>query len=252
MPVMHRRQISSLAHTDHPIAAPLSDDSVHTLLDRSLPSGEARLLDLGCGSGTWLMRALAARPGLRADGVDNDAEAVAAAVRGCDEAGLGDRIAFHVQDAAQFSSSHAYDLVLSIGAAHAFGGLAPALKAAESHLAPGGSVLLGECFWEREPGQRTLDAGFAVEDYDCLATTVDRIMADGWVPLYGHVSTLREWDDYEWSWTGSLSRWALDNPQHPDRGQALGAAAGHRDAWLRGYRGTLGFVTLLLRRAPRS
>nr|WSW47137.1 methyltransferase domain-containing protein [Streptomyces sp. NBC_01001] len=248
---MDRRQISSIAHTDHPIAAPLSDDSVRTLLDRALPSGDARLLDLGCGSGTWLMRAQAARPDLRADGVDNDAAAIAAAGRAVDEAGLGGRIAFHAQDASEFSSPHRYGLILSIGATHAFGGLLPTLKAADSHLAPGGSVLLGECFWEREPDRKTLDAGFAVDDYDDLATTVDRITADGWVPVHGHVSTRQEWDDYEWSWTGSLSRWALDNPEHPDHGQALETAARHRKAWLHGYRGTLGFVTLLLRRATR-
>ncbi|MFF3860006.1 SAM-dependent methyltransferase [Streptomyces sp. NPDC002209] len=248
---MDRRQISSIAHTDHPIAAPLSDGSVRTLLDRALPSGDARLLDLGCGSGTWLMRAQAARPDLRGDGVDNDAEAVAAAGRAADDAGLGDRIAFHARDAAEFSSPHRYGLVLSIGATHAFGGLLPTLKAADNHLAPGGSVLIGECFWEREPDRKTLDAGFAADDYADLATTVDRITADGWVPLYGHVSTPGEWDDYEWSWTGSLSRWALDHPEHPDHGQAFEAAAAHRAAWVHGYRGTLGFVTLLLRRAPR-
>jgi SAM-dependent methyltransferase len=171
---MHRRQISTIAHTDHPVAAPLRDDSVRALLDRALPSGDARLLDLGCGSGTWLMRAHAARPGLRADGVDSDSDAIAAAERAADEAGFGDRIAFHAQDAAEFGSPHRYDLVLSIGAAHAFGGLLPTLTAAGSHLAPGGTVLLGDCFWERAPGPETLDAGFAVDDYDDLATTVDR------------------------------------------------------------------------------
>ncbi|MEU9234333.1 SAM-dependent methyltransferase [Streptomyces subrutilus] len=246
---MDRRQISSIAHTGHPVAAPLGDASVRTLLDRALPGTGARLLDLGCGSGTWLTRALAARPDLRADGVDSDAHAVAAARRAAEEAGLADRIAFHAQDAARFDSPHRYELVLSIGAAHAFGGLLPTLKAAEGHLAPGGGVLLGDCFWEREPGRAVLDAGFAADDHEDLATTVDRVTAAGWVPLHGHVSTLREWDDYEWSWTGSLSRWALDHPEHPDHAQALEAAAAHRTAWLHGYRGTLGFVTLLLRRA---
>ncbi|OEJ34725.1 SAM-dependent methyltransferase [Streptomyces subrutilus] len=249
---MDRRQISSLAHTDHPVAAPLSDASVRSLLDRALPGTGARLLDLGCGSGTWLTRALAARPDLRADGVDSDAQAVAAARRAVEDAGLADRIAFHAQDAAHFDSPHRYGLVLSIGAAHAFGGLLPTLKAAEGHLAPGGSVLLGDGFWEREPGRSILDAGFAADDYEDLATTVDRVTAAGWVPLHGHISTLQEWDDYEWSWTGSLSRWALDHPEHPDHAQALETAAAHRTAWLHGYRGTLGFVTLLLRRADRA
>ncbi|GAA1937106.1 class I SAM-dependent methyltransferase [Streptomyces durmitorensis] len=247
---MHRQQISSIAHSGHPIAAPLSDDSVHALLDRALPHGEARLLDLGCGSGTWPARAQAMRPSLRADGVDIDAGAIAAARRAADEAGLGDRVAFHTQDAAEFTSPHLYDVVVSVGATHAFGGLLPTLKAAGRHLSPGGSVLVGDGFWEREPDRATLDAGFTADEYVDLATTVDHVMAEGWTPVYGHVSTLQEWDAYEWSWTGDLSRWALDHPEHPDTGQALEAAAAHRDAWLHGYRGTLGFVTLLLRRTP--
>lgn len=245
---MDRRQISATAHAERPIAAPLGDDSVRALLERALPGGAPRLLDLGCGGGTWMVRAHAARPGLRADGVDDDAETIAAARRTVTDAGLGDQIAFHARGAAQFTSPHRYDAVLSIGAAHAFGGLLPTLEAARGHLAPGGSVLVGDCFWEREPGLKTLDHGFAATDYDDLATTVDRVTAEGWTPVHGHVSTLREWDDYEWSWTGTLSRWALDHPGHPDSGAALKAAAEHRDAWLHGYRGTLGFVTLVLRR----
>ncbi|MFE0580051.1 methyltransferase domain-containing protein [Streptomyces sp. NPDC058874] len=41
---------------------------------------------------------------------------------------------------------------------------------------------------------------------------------------------------------------ALDHPDHPDSAEALDAANGHRAAWLRGYRATWGFATLLLRR----
>ncbi|MFC8130249.1 SAM-dependent methyltransferase [Streptomyces sp. NPDC057302] len=247
---MHRHEISAIAHSGHPIAAPLHDDSVQALLDRALPHDEATLLDLGCGSGTWMMRAQHARPGLRAVGVDNNADGITAARRAAADAGLADRTEFHAQDATEFTSPHLYDVVVSVGATHAFGGLLPTLRAAGSHLSPGGSVLVGEGFWEREPGQAVLDAGFAADEYADLATTVDRVVADGWIPVHGHVSTLQEWDDYEWSWTGDLSRWALDHPEHPDAGQALDAAAAHRNAWLHGYRGTLGFVTLLLRRTP--
>lgn len=99
-----------------------------------------------------------------------------------------------------------------MGAAHAFGGLLPTLEAARSHLAPG-----------------------------------DRVVAAGWLPVHGHVSTRQECDHDEWSWTGSLARWALDHPDDPDAAQALGAVETHRREWLHGYRGTLGFLTLLLR-----
>lgn len=240
---MDRRRISALAHAQHPIAAPLADTSVATLLERALPARGGRVLDLGCGEGAWLRRALAARPRLHAEGVDVDAAAVEQARAAAEAAGLGDRIVLHAEDAREFSADGPFDTVLCVGATHAFGGLLPALDAARAHLAPGGSVLVGEGFWEREPDRGTLDQGFAADEFADLATTVDRVTAHGWTPVHGHTSTLDEWDDYEWSWTGSLSRWALENGDE----EALRAATAHRDAWLRGYRGTLGFVTLVLR-----
>ena len=250
--VMDRQQISAIAHAEHPIAAPLGDESVRRLLDRALPRGDERILDLGCGAGAWLSCALTGRPAARAEGVDIDADTIAAARTTLAGAGLGDRIVLHAQDATDFTAPHLFDLVLSVGATHAFGGLLPALRAARGHLAPGGSVLVGDGFWEHEPNQATVDLGFAADDFDNLAGTVERVVADGWTPVFAHVSTTHEWDDYEWSWTGTLARWALDHPGHPGSGVALKAADEHRTGWLRGYRGALGFVTLLLRQTGQQ
>jgi SAM-dependent methyltransferase len=246
---MDRELISLLAHAEHPIAAPLSDASVRTLLDRLVSRGDERVLDLGCGTGDWLLRALSAHPKLRAEGVDTSTAALTRAREAAARLAVADRLVLHEQDAAEFTSPDAYDLVLSVGATHAFGGLQATLTAAREHLAPGGQVLIGDGFWEREPGQAALgELGATRADFDDLATTVDRVVADGWTPVYGHTSTLEEWDDYEWSWTGSLARWALDHPGDPGGAAALETATAHRHGWLHGYRGTLGFVCLLLRR----
>ncbi|MPY59946.1 SAM-dependent methyltransferase [Streptomyces spongiae] len=247
---MDRSRISALAHADHPIAAPLGDASVARLLDRALRDGAERVLDLGCGKGEWLVRAVEGRPKVEAVGVDLDGDTIAQAREGIAARGLGDRVGLHAQDASEFSSDHPFDLVLCVGATHAFGGLGPTLEAVRRHLAPGGTALIGDTFWEREPDQRTLDAGFAADDFADLGTTVDRIVADGWTPVYGHISTTEEWDEYEWSWTGTLSRWALDHSGTPDSAEAYAVAAEHRAGWLHGYRRTLGFATLLLRRTP--
>ncbi|MEV6977800.1 class I SAM-dependent methyltransferase [Kitasatospora sp. NPDC093806] len=257
---MDRQTISRLAHVHHPIAAPLSDGTVDRLLERALtravpapaapaPAEGGRVLDLGCGKGGWLLRALAARPGWRAVGVDLDAAALTRARESAEALGVQRRIGLHHLDAREFTAREPFDLVLSIGAAHAFGGLLPTLAAARAHLAPGGRLLVGAEFWEREPARAALDAlGAARDDFADLATTVDRVAADGWTPVFGHVSSPQEWDDYEFSWTGSLAEWALDHPEHPDAAAARTAAELHRAGWLHGYRGTLGFVTLLLRR----
>ncbi|MGW1177779.1 SAM-dependent methyltransferase [Kitasatospora sp. NPDC002543] len=247
---MDRQHISRLAHAHHPIAAPLADESVARLLDRAMAGAErGRALDLGCGEGAWLLRALAAGPGWRAVGVDLDAAALTRAREAATALGVVRRIGLHHSDAREFTAKEPFDLVLCVGATHAFDGLAPTLAAARGLLAPGGRLLVGEGFWQREPSRPALDGlGAAREDFADLATTTDRVLADGWTPVFGHVSTEQEWDEYEFSWTGSLAEWALDRPDHPGAAAAREAADRHRTGWLHGYRGTLGFVTYLLRR----
>ena len=66
---MDRSRLSDLAHARHPIAAPLADASVDRLL-ALLVVGGSSVLDLGCGDGSWLLRALRLDPGVTAVGVD--------------------------------------------------------------------------------------------------------------------------------------------------------------------------------------
>lgn len=76
---------------------------------------------------------------------------------------------------------------------------------------------------------------------------MDRVIADGWTPVDGHISTRGELDACEWAWAGSLASWALDHPDDPGSSQALEAAATHRSDWMRVYRDAFGFVCLVLR-----
>lgn len=143
--------------------------------------------------------------------------------------------------------------MLSVGATHAFDGLEPTLAAMNGHLRPGGRALIGECFWEQAPTQQVLNLlGAQVKDYGDLSATVEAAASNGWIPLQGHVSTLEEWDNYEWSSTGALARSALDHPDDPDREQIMTASVEHRRAWLEGYRDTLGFLTVLLSHLPAN
>jgi SAM-dependent methyltransferase len=244
---VNREQLSGLAHADHPVKAPLDDDSVRRLLERGLPRGDERVLDLGCGSAEWLLRALTANPRLRAEGVDLSEEALARARQAAIRLGVHERLELHCQEAESFSSPHPFDLVLSVGATHAFGGLIPTLAAARRHLAPGGPVIVGEGFWDREPSPEAVEM---LGESSSLADTVDQVVAAGWTPVHGHVSTREELDAYEWACWGTLAAWALDHPADPDSAQVLETASLRRSQWLRTYRDTWGFVCLLLRRTP--
>ena len=238
--------LSAIAHRDHPIAAPLSDESARRLLQRALGDGPRHVLDLGCGAGEWLIRAAADRPDVTAVGVDLDDSAIERGRVLVEAAGLAERIDLQVGDASAFTSDRRADCVLSVGAAHAFGGLLPTLHNVRAHVADAATVVIGDGFWERAPTDEVLAIGFDRDEFADLATTVDRIVDAGWAPTYGHVSTAGEWDDYEWSWSGSLTEWAV-NDAGSDRSEVVAAAQRHRNEWLRGYRGVLGFVTFVLR-----
>jgi hypothetical protein len=70
----------------------------------------------------------------------------------------------------------------------------------------------------------------------------------GYTPLYVAQSNQDEWDDYEWCWCGTLERYVIEHPDLPaaDAEQVVSTARAHRDAYLTGYRGTLGFVAMQL------
>jgi len=133
-------------------------------------------------------------------------------------------------------------------ASHAFGDLPTTLAALRRHLRPGGQVLLGDTFWQAPPAPQALSAlDAAADDFPNLTGFVHQVHEASFEPGFGHVSTLAEWDDYEWSWTGSLVDWALnDAATDADREHALAAARKHRQQWLGGYRSVLGFATVVL------
>jgi SAM-dependent methyltransferase len=246
---MDRQRLSSIAHTHHPVAAPVSGLHVNRLLRRADRQPAARILDLGCGAAAWSLAALALHPDGHADGVDTNPHALERAAGAAAERGLADRLTLHERDARAYVPDGDHDLVLCVGSTHAFGGFAEALRLAGRHVNPYGILIVGEGFWQAPPTPEALAALDArPEDFTDLAGLAEAAERAGWTPVYAHVSDAAEWDDYEWSWIGSLTGWALDNPGHPGAAEALAVAREHRDQWLRGYRDVLGFATLVLRR----
>jgi hypothetical protein len=107
-------------------------------------------------------------------------------------------------------------------------------------------MLVGDGFWEQPPQQAALDSlGATVDDFPSYAELAAQVEAPGWAPLHIHVSTPAEWDDYEWSWVSTLSGWARRHPEDPDAEDAAALARQHQEQWSAGYRGTLGFATIV-------
>jgi SAM-dependent methyltransferase len=242
-----RALISAIAHRWHPVAAPVSDGTLARLVDRLELPPAARVLDLGCGFGEWLLAALDRTPGAEGVGVDTSPAVLAEARDRAERRGLSGRVRFVEADASSWGEGPRFDVVLCVGATHAFGSLAETLTALRGHLRPGGRVLLGDGFWEGPPDDAVLAAlGATPDELDELPGVVTAVQRVGFEPGYGHVSSADEWDEYEWCWTGALTRWALTEASAEDRPAALEQARQHRRDWLGGYRGRLGFVTLVL------
>ncbi|MFI5783364.1 SAM-dependent methyltransferase [Nocardia sp. NPDC051570] len=240
-------------YADYPICAPVSLASADLLLRRAaLPDG-ARILDLGCGAAGWTRRALRHYPTAIADCIDISAAALAIARTAVSADGVAERVRFHECDVTTFEPGDRYDLVLCVGVSSFLGGLRSTLALAGPYVRPGGLILTGDNFWEREPHQDILDIQPRVRE-ECLDLrgTTDLVTKAGWLPVYGHVSRLDEHDDYWWTTVGAANRWALDNSDDPAASEVHDMAAKALDQWLRLYRGVIGWVDLLLAPAGRQ
>lgn len=108
---------------------------------RLIAEPPARFADVGCGAG-WSSIAIArAYPKARVDGFDFDPEAVEAARRNAAEAGVGDRVRFHVRKAEEPEGAQ-YDVVGFFECLHDLAHPVEALSVARELLAPGGCVLV--------------------------------------------------------------------------------------------------------------
>jgi SAM-dependent methyltransferase len=102
----------------------------------------ARVADVACGTG-WSSIAMArAYPYISVDGVDLDHDAIAAARRNAERAGVADRVRFSVTDAADLGGPVGYDLVTIFEALHDMSRPVDALRAAGQMLSEDGTLLV--------------------------------------------------------------------------------------------------------------
>lgn len=237
---MDPRRYSLIGHGDLPWWNPVEGAAFDGMVARAGLRPGARILDVGCGNGNLLRRALAAVPGATGVGVD----------RALLPAAPDPRIEFREEpfDAARFAPG-AFDLVLCIGSTHAAGGAAAALRAFLPLLRPGGAALLGEGFWEREP-----DPGYLAllecgrEEFRDLSGT-RALGAEAGLECVAAAPTPREaWDRYEGAYAANLERFAAEHPADPDVPDLLARIRPWREGYLKWGRHSLGFALLLYRR----
>jgi SAM-dependent methyltransferase len=125
----------------------------------------ARVADVACGTG-WASIAMAqAYPNITVDGLDLDQDAISAARRNAERAGVADRVRFSVADAADLGGVGGYDLVMIFEALHDMSRPVDVLSAARQVLSEDGTLLVVD--------------GRVAEEFTVPATPLDRF-AYGW------------------------------------------------------------------------
>ncbi|TDQ50302.1 SAM-dependent methyltransferase [Actinorugispora endophytica] len=231
---------------------PLSDAHAARLLRTLGPLDDRRVVDVGCGWAELLLRVLELAPTATGLGIDLDEEAVAHGRANAGRRGLADRVRLVASDAGAWQGAAA-DIAVNIGATHVWGGdpvehTANALEALSAMLEPGGRLLFGECFWQRDPTDAELAAMYDTprEQYRTTRGLVDLALSYGFRLRALSQAGLEEWDDFESGHAQGREEWLLENPDSPDADEVRAAADRHRVARIDGWREVMGFAYLTL------
>lgn len=224
---------------------PVSEDHAALLLERLDVRPGDRVLDLGCGWGELLLRAVTAGGnGTTGTGVDNDDQVLDRGRAMAADRGVDKRVSFVSGESAAWTEPA--DRLLCVGASHAWTGVKEALVALADLVRPGGRLLFGEGCWEVAPTPNA--AALFGDDVISLTKVVEHAVAAGWRVLHLSTADQREWDDFEATWRAGRQLWLLDHPDD-DRAAAVRALLDAQlQEYLTVYRRVLGFGYLVLGR----
>jgi SAM-dependent methyltransferase len=140
---------------------------VHERLLRADPP--ARVADIGCGTGWSSISIARAYPSVRVDGYDLDQPSIELARQNAEQAGVADRVTFHVRDASDPTLEGRYDLATAFECIHDMGRPVEALRGMRRLVGEEGAVMVAD---ERVP-----------DSFEAPGDDTDRLMY-GWSVLF--------------------------------------------------------------------
>lgn len=234
--------IAGLKHLQLAWNTPLSEAHAEEMLRELDLCSSRQIVDLGCGWGELLLRAVEHTDRAQGEGIERDPSAIARARAAASIRGLARRVRFTQGDIRTVGGSA--DRVFSIGSEHAWGGLAPALKALRDRVEPGGRLLLGAGYWKRKPTSKL--ERMLGELPESLGDLTAMALPQDWTLLSHSEADDQEWDEFETGWNQDLVDLSAQRPDSPLGRQARRLLRQRREEYFRGYRGVLGFAYLIL------
>lgn len=221
---------------------PLGQAHAQLLLDRLEIPDRGTLLDLGCGWGELLLRALSLTPNATGVGVDNYLPDIERARTAALDRGLDARATFVEGSAIEWTGRASR--VVCIGATHAWGGTASALTALRENVEPGGRVLLGDGFWKQEPTDRAIE--MFGDQVLALGDIVRQAHSAGWEVLHLTEADQLEWDDFESTWRLGRHWWLTEHSNAAQASELRDELRSSLLEYVEVYRQVLGFCYLVL------
>lgn len=233
-----------ITHRKHLVCNPISEDKVERLARLLNLPGGARVIDIACGKGEFLVR-LAEKYAISGLGVDispyciEDCEKKAA-----DRVPKAD-IKFVQMDGAEFKPEQpvSFNLAACIGASWIFKGHNETLKTLKSWVIPGGWVVVGEPFWVQNPSQEYLEAlGCQRESFGTHAENVELGEKHGLQLVHTIVSDKDDWDQYEGMQWLAADEYVRQNPGDPDTTELMNRVTSDKSNYLKWGRDSLSWA----------
>jgi len=239
----------NITHGGHLVCNPTSEEKLAHLVDLVRLPTDARVVDIACGKGEFLIR-LAEAYKVRGAGVDLSSFCIADAQRRLRARVPDAGIAFTHMDGADFKPDRSHSLTLAscIGASWVFGGHAQTLDALTGMVEPDGWVIVGEPYWLKEPSDEHLQAsGLTRDAFGSHQANAEAGQRRGLDLVYTLASSKDDWDRYEglqWHATADYARTHRDDADLPE---LLERVAKQKSTYLRWGRDTLGWAIYVFR-----
>jgi SAM-dependent methyltransferase len=237
-----RLRFARIARADSTVLNPLDARHLNDVITALRLEDHARVIDIGCGRGEFLLR-LAQRRRVLGYGIDAEEDNVRTASRAAAQRVPEATLVLQHGDARALNRDATYDLAVAMGAREATGGYRDALRWLAGLVGARGEIVVGEGYWKAAPNARLLESlGFCETELPTLCSMLDAARSAGLV----HRMTIETGADvhdryYRVRWANCV-RYAWRHPSNPDVPALLAWSRAERERHFRlGGRRELGF-----------
>ena len=247
---MNLLKFFNITHREHVFCNPMSVEKFEELIALLRLEPEDRVLEIATGKGEFIIR-LAEQYDIEGIGVDISPYFISDAKKKHQQRIPDAQLSFVEMDGKDYEPKmlESFNLVACIGASWIYGGHRGTLKALNEMAAPGGWVIVGEPYWQREPTAEYLEA--LGQKRDAFGTHYENMKVGQEFDLklvYTLVSNQDDWDRYEGLQWYAADEWASKNPDDSDMEEVLKRVRDDRENYLRWGRETLGWAIYLFKK----